>query len=311
MASPSAFADLVVADLVAPPTSSPPPSASSPGEGPALGLSGECAGQPASGAPAGNVAVSPSTGASAVVETAVADEDVAPPVMGVPPSSDEEEELLADIVGAQPFPGADVVDGEAQTVHFTPILAFDARDVGVQTTNEVMFSSFVGDTSQEALATAIRALSRDDRDRLVGALRLAEEQPLVDVAPAGGAGVPSSSSGPPLDLLDLTPGLPSGPTGVVDPGPSPATARTFWEEQDATAVAEMAAAKPVPDDDIDAGPPTSLEVFLAEQDAAAKAKKSPPASGASSSSTPGPGPKKPFKKAPPPALIGGRRPPRL
>ena len=40
----------------------------------------------------------------------------------------------------------------------------------------------------------------------------------------------------------------------------------------------MAAAKPVPDDDIDAGPPASLEIFLAEQDAAAKAKASPPAS---------------------------------
>ena len=305
MASPSAFADVVVSDLVAPPTSSPPPSASSPGEEPAQGISGECAGQPTTGASAGDFAGPPSMGTPAFVETAVADEDVAPPVMGVPSSSDEEEELLADVVGAQQFPGVDVIDGEAQTVHFTPILAFDAHDVGVQTANEVMFSSFVGDTSQEALATAIRALSQDDRDRLVGAMRLAEEQPLVDVAPAGGADAPSSSSGPPLDLLDLTPGLPSGSTGVVDPGPSPATARTFWEEQDATAVAEMAAAKPVPDDDIDAGPPTALEAFLAEQDAAAKAstQAGPPVSGASSSSTPGPGPKKPFKKAPPPALV--------
>ena len=70
-------------------------------------------------------------------------------------------------------------------------------------------------------------------------------------------------------------------------------------------MAEMAAAKPVPDDDIDAGPPTALEAFLAEQDAAAKAstQAGPPVSGASSSSTPGPGPKKPFKKAPPPALV--------
>ncbi|CAE7032299.1 Gcsh [Symbiodinium sp. KB8] len=267
------FVDVVVADLVAPPTSKSATSASPLEASPAPGEIGENAGQPTMGAQAGGIAGSPSTGTSALVETAVADED---PVMGVPPSSDEEEELLADVVGAQHFPGVDVVDGEAQTVHFTPILAFDAHDVGVQTANEVMFSSFVGDTSREALATAIRALSRDDRDRLVGALRLAEEQPLVDVAPAGGAGDPSSSSGPPLDLLDLTPGQPSGPTGVVDPGPSPATARTFWEEQDATAVAEMAAAKPVPDDDIDAGPPTSLEVFLAEQEPPKAAPKEPP-----------------------------------
>ena len=62
-------------------------------------------------------------------------------------------------------------------------------------------------------------------------------------------------------------------------------------------MAEMAAAKPVPDDDIDAGPPTSLEIFLAEQDAAAKAKASPPATGASSSSSPGPGPKKALQES--------------
>ena len=265
MASPGAFFDGVVADLVEPPTSPGAPTASSPMAAPTTGELGENADWPTLGASAGDVAGLPSLGAAALVEPVVADEDLAPPVMGVPPSSDEEEELLADIVGAHQLPGVDVIDGEAQTVHFTPILAFDAHDVGVQTANEVMFSSFVGDTSQEALATAIRALSRDDRDRLVGALRLAEEQPLVDVAPSGGAGDPPSSSGLPLDLLDLTPGQSSGPTGVVDPGPSPATARTFWEEQDATAVAEMAAAKPVPDDDIDAGPPTSLEVFLAEQ----------------------------------------------
>ena len=210
-----------------------------------LGGIGDSAGQPTSGASAGDVAGLPSTGATAMVENAGADDDVAPPFMGVPPSSDEEEELLADIVRAQPFPGADFVDGEAQTEHIAPILAFDAHDVAVQTAGEVIFSSFVGDTSQEALATAIRALSRDDRARLVGALRLAEEQPLVDVAPTGGAGDPSSSSVPTLDLLDFTPVTTPAPAGVVDPGPSPATARTFLEEQDATAVAEMAAAKPV------------------------------------------------------------------
>ncbi|CAE7320265.1 unnamed protein product [Symbiodinium sp. KB8] len=296
----AAFVDEVVADLVAPPMSAAATSASSLEASPMPGGIGENAGQPTTGAPAGDVAGLPATGAAAMVESAGADDDVAPPFMGVPPSSDEEEELLADIVGAQPFPGADFAEVGAQTEHVTPILAFDAHDVAVQTADEVIFSSFVGDTSQEALATAIRALSREDRDRLVGALRLAEEQPLVDVAPTVGAGDPSSSSVPTLDLLDFTPGITPAPTGVVDPGPSPATARTFWEEQDATAVAEMAAAKPVPDDDLDAEPPTSLELFLDEQDAAAKAKTSsgPPASGASSSSAPGPGPKKPFKKAP-------------
>ena len=301
--TPGAFVDFVVADLVAPPPSSTSaPTASSIGASPSPGEFGESTGPPMSGASAGDVAGLPSMGASALVETDVADEDVAPPVMGVPPSSDEEEELLADIAGAQPFPGVAVVDGEAQTAHLTPIPFFDAHEVGVQTTNEVIFSSFVGDTCQEALATAIRALSKDDRDRLVGAMRLAEEQPLVDVAPTGGADASASSSGPPLDLLDLTPGLPPAPPGIVDPGPSPATARSFWEEQDATAVAEMAAAKPVPDDDIDAGPPTALEAFLAEQDAAATAA-AQAGPGASSSSAPGPGPKKPFKKAPPPALV--------
>ena len=300
--TPGAFVDFVVADLVAPPPSSTSaPTASSIGASPSPGEFGESTGPPMSGASAGEVAGLPSMGASALVETDVADEDVAPPVMGVPPSSDEEEELLADIAGAQPFPGVAVVDGEAQTAHLTPIPFFDAHEVGVQTTNEVIFSSFVGDTCQEALATAIRALSKDDRDRLVGAMRLAEEQPLDDVAPTGGADASASSSGPPLDLLDLTPGLPPAPPGIVDPGPSPATARSFWEEQDATAVAEMAAAKPVPDDDIDAGPPTALEAFLAEQDAAATAA-AQAGPGAPSSSAPGPGPKKPFKKAPPPAL---------
>ena len=303
MASPGAFFDGVVADLVEPPTSPGAPTASSSMAAPTMGEIGENAGPSTSGAPAGDLAGLPSLGAAALVEPVVADEDLAPPVMGVPPSSDEEEELLADIVGAHQLPGVDVIDGEAQTAHFTPILAFDAHDVGVQTANEVMFSSFVGDTSEEALATAIRALSRDDRDRLVGALRLAEEQPLVDVAPSGGAGDPPSSSGLPLDLLDLTPGQSSGPTGVEDPGPSPATARTKRKEQDATAVAEMAAAKPVPDDDIDAGPPTSLEVFLAEQAAAASATASPPDTEASSSLPPGLGPKKPFMSAPPPALV--------
>ena len=309
------FAAMSGLDLVGP-TPSSAPTASSVESAPALGV-GSVAGQPAMGvAPAldspapgdtlEDFAVPPTSGEPVSVESTAGDEDIAPPVMGVPPSSGDEDELLADHAGA-PLLGVDLVDGEAQTEHFSPISAFDAlfnaHDVAVQTTNEVMFSTFVGDTSQEALATAIRALSRDDRVRLVGAMRLAEEQPLVDVAPTGGADAPSSPSGPPLDLLDLTPGLPSGSTGVVDPGPSPATARTFWEEQDATAVAEMAAAKPVPDDDIDAGPPTSLEVFLAEQDAAAKAQSLPHDTGASSSSTSGPGPKKPFKKAPPPALV--------
>ena len=272
------FAAMSGLDLVGP-TPSSAPTASSVESAPALGV-GSVAGQPAMGvAPAldspapgdtlEDFAVPPTSGEPVSVESTAGDEDIAPPVMGVPPSSGDEDELLADHAGA-PLLGVDLVDGEAQTEHFSPISAFDAlfnaHDVAVQTTNEVMFSTF----SQEALATAIRALSRDDRVRLVGAMRLAEEQPLVDVAPTGGADAPSSPSGPHLDLLDLTPGLPSGSTGVVDPGPSPATARTFWEEQDATAVAEMAAAKPVPDDDIDAGPPTSLEVFLAEQDAAAK-----------------------------------------
>ena len=84
----------------------------------------------------------------------------------------------------------------------------------------------MGDNTQEALATAIRALSPGDRLRLIGAFKMAEEQPLVDVAPSGDAGGPSSSTVPTLDLLDLAPAAPAPSSmGVVDPGPSPAT---FW-----------------------------------------------------------------------------------
>ena len=258
----AAWADFAAAaglDVVGPTTSTSPSTTTAPG------LVEEAAVQPTPGSPAGENAAPPTPGEPALVESTAGDDDIAPPVMGVPPSSGDEEELLADRAGA-PLLGADLVDGEAQTEHVAPIVAFDAHDVAVQTAGEVIFSSFVGDTTQEALATAIRALSRDDRHRLVGALRLAEEQPLVDVAPTGGANDPSSSTVPTLDLLDLAPPMSTtSPVGVVDPGPSPATARTFWEEQDATAVADMAASKPVPDDDLDAEPPTSLEIFLDER----------------------------------------------
>ena len=316
----AAYAAMAGIDLVAPTTSPSVPTASPLDDTPATGVGidaeppvlGEpsATALPSSGGALGVETAAPlASGEPALVELTTGEEDIAPPVMGVPSSSEDEEELLADSAGA-PLVGAppaivDVAAVGVQTEHITPIIAFDAHDVAVQTVGEVIFSSFVGDTSQEALATAIRALSREDRDRLVGALRLAEDQPLVDVAPSGGAGDPSSSTVPTLDLLDLTPAAPHAPSGVVDPGPSPATARTFWEEQDATAVAELAAARPVPDDDIDAEPPTSLELFLIEKDAAAgaKAPTGTTSSGTASSSSAGPGPKKPFKKAPPPALV--------
>ena len=111
-----------------------------------------------------------------------------PPVMGVPSSSEDEEELLADHAGA-PLGGAppvavDTTDVGVQTAHNVVIPAFDLVDVASQTDGKVAFSSFVGDTPQAALATAIRALSPGSLFRLDGALRQALAQPLVDVAPS-------------------------------------------------------------------------------------------------------------------------------
>ena len=302
-AAPGAFFDEVVADLVSAPISSTAPTASSPAASPAMGELGENAGQPMLGAPVGDFAGLPSVGAAALVEPAAGDEDLAPPVMGVPPSSDEEEELLADIAGAHPFPDADVVDGEAQTEHIAPILAFDTHDVAVQTSGEVFFSSFVGDSTQVALAAAIRALSPGSLFRLDGALRQAHAQPLVDVAPAFGGGAQAAPAPPEINLLDDTPvEPPSSSSGVVDPGPGPASARIFWEEQNATAVAEQAAVRPLPDDDFDP-PATALEAYLQDQDDAARTTSAPSPLGPQPSSSKSPGGKTPFRKAPPPALV--------
>ena len=166
-----------------------------------------------------------------------------------------------------------------------------------------MFSSFVGDTPQAALATAIRALSPGSLLRLDGALRQALAQPLVDVAPSLQGGGAAAHAPPDLDLLGATPGdqQPSS-GGIVDPGPGPASARIFWEEQNATAVAEQAATRPLPDDDFDP-PATALEAYLKDQDVAAGKTKSPSPSGPTSSSSKSPGEKAPFRKAPPPALV--------
>ena len=236
-------------DLVRP-TSSPAPSASSVVASPAVGV-GSIAGPPASGEPEaeappssggaleGDFAAPPTPGEPALVESVAGEDDIAPPVLGVPSSSEDEEELIADPVGA-PMVGAPHVVGETadvgvQTTNNVVIPVFDLVDVAAQTDGQVVFSSFVGDTPQAALAAAIRALSPGSRLRLDGALRQALAQPLVDVAPSLQGGGLAAHAPPDIDLLGATPGdQQTSSGGIVDPGPGPASARIFWEEQNAT-----------------------------------------------------------------------------
>ena len=250
----AAFAAMAGLDLVGS-TSSPAPTASLEEIAPAMGvgIAAEpgavplAAALPSSG---GDVEVDfaapPTSGEPALVESTPGDDDIAPPVLGVPSSSEDEEELIADPAGA-PMVGAPPAAGETadvgvQTSHNVIIPAFDMVDVAAQTDGKVAFSSFVGDTPQAALATAIRALSPGSLFRLDGALRQALAQPLVDVAPSLQGGSAAAHAPPDLDLLGETPGdqQPSS-GGIVDPGPGLASARIFWEEQNATAVAEQAA----------------------------------------------------------------------
>ena len=299
----SAWADFAEAAglLVASPTTSTSPATTAPG------LVGEVAAQPAPGLSAGEAAAPPTPGEPALVESTAGEDDIAPPVLGVPSSSEDEEELIADPAGA-PMVGAPPAAGETadvgvQTSQNVIIPAFDMVDVAAQTDGKVAFSSFVGDTPQAALATAIRALSPGSLFRLDGALRQALAQPLVDVAPSLQGGGSTSPVPPDLDLLGDTPGEQTASSGgIVDPGPGPASARIFWEEQNATVVAEQAAARPLPDDDFDA-PATALEAYLKDQDSAAGQTASPSSSGPPPSSSKSPGGKAPFKKAPPPALV--------
>ena len=314
----AAFAAAAGLDLVGPPTSSTAPTATSLVETPASG-GGSITGPPASGEPEaeappssggaldGDFAAPPTPGEPALVESTAGEDDIAPPVLGVPSSSEDEEELIADpvgtpLVGAPPAAGG-IAEVGVQTTDNVLIPAFDLVDVASQTDGKVAFSSFVGDTPQAALATAIRALSPGSLLRLDGALRQALAQPLVDVAPSLQGGAATEHAPPDLDLLGETPGdQPSSSGGVVDPGPGPASARIFWEEQNATAVAEQAAVRPLPDDDFDA-PATALEAYLKDQDVAAGKTTSPSPSGPQSSSSKSPGGKTPFRKAPPPGLV--------
>ena len=311
----AAFAAMAGLDLVGS-TSSSAPSASLEEAAPAMGvgMNAEPDAEPSAVAlpSSGSVlevefAAPPTSGEPAVFELTPGDEDIAPPVLGVPSSSEDEEELLADPAGA-PLGGAppavvDTADVGVQTEHNVMIPAFDLVDVASQTDGKVAFSSFVGDTPQAALATAIRALSPGSLFRLDGALRQALAQPLVDVAPSLQGGVEAVPAPPELNLLGDTPGeQPSSSVGVVDPGPGPASARIFWEEQNATAVTEQAAVRPLPDDDFDP-PATALEACLQDQDAAAGTTAVPSLLGPQSSSSKSPGGKTPFRKAPPPALV--------
>ena len=204
----AAFAAAAGLDLVGPPTSSTAPTATSVVETPALG-GGSSAEQPSSGLPAEEMAAPPTSGGPALVELTAGEEDIAPPFLGVPSSSEDEEELLADPVGA-PLVGAPpaavaVVDVGVQAEHHVPIPAFDMVDVASQTDGVIAFSSFVGDNSQPALTAAIRALLPGSLFRLDGALRQAQAQPLVDVAPALGGGAEAAPVLPELNLIDVAP----------------------------------------------------------------------------------------------------------
>ena len=288
--SPTTTAPGVEAALAAPPASGEPEAEEPPSSGGML---------------EGILAEPPALGEPALVETAPVDDDIAPPVLGVPSSSEDEEELIADpagapMVGAPPAAGG-TADVGVQTSQNVIIPAFDMVDVAAQTDGKVAFSSFVGDMPQVALAAAIRALSPGSLFRLDGALRQALAQPLVDVAPSLQGGGSTSPVPPDLDLLGDTPGEQTASSGgIVDPGPGPASARIFWEEQNATVVAEQA--RPLPDDDFDA-PATALEAYLKDQDSAAGQTASPSSSGQPPSSSQSPGGKAPFKKARPPALV--------
>ena len=123
----------------------------------------------------------------------------------------------------------------------------------------------------------------------------------MDVAPALGGGAEAAPVLPELNLIDVAP-LDPPSSGVVDPGPGPASARLFWEEQNATAVAEQAALRPLPNDDFDR-PATALEAYLQDADAAARTSREPSPGGHPPSSSKSPGGKAPFRKAPPPALV--------
>ena len=303
----AAWADFAAAaglDVVAPTTSPTSPTATAPG------VEAEVAGLPTSGLPAEDleIAAPPTLGEPALVEPTTGEEDIAPPVMGVPSSSEDEEELLADPAGA-PLVGAppvvvDVADVGVQTAHNVLMPAFDMVDVASQTDGKIAFSSFVGDTPQAALAAAIRALSPGSLFRLDGALRQAQAQPLVDVAPSLGGGAEAVPVPPEINLLDDTPVRPpSSSSGVVDPGPGHRRTPGFsWEQQNATAVAEQAALRPLHDDDSDP-PATALEAYLQDQDDAARTSSGPSPSGQQPSSSTSPGEKTPFRKAPPPALV--------
>ena len=248
----AAFAAMAGLDLVGS-TSSPVPTASLEESAPAMGVgitAEPAAGPSAAALPSSgsalevNSAAPPTLGGPALVEPSPGDDDIAPPVLGVPSSSEDEEELIAypvgaPMVGAPPAAG-ETVDVGVQTSPNVIIPVFDLVDVASQTDGKVAFSSFVGDTPQAALATAIRALSPGSLFRLDGALRQALAQPLVYVAPSLQGGGAAAHAPPDIDLLGVAPGdQQSSSGGIVDPGPGPASARIFWEEQNATAVAEQ------------------------------------------------------------------------
>ena len=136
----SAWADFAAAaglDMVGPTMSTSPSTTTAPG------LVEEAAAQPTPGSPAGENAAPPTPGEPALVEPTTGEEDIAPPVLGVPLSSEDEEELLADYSGAPlggvPPVAADTADVGVQTAHNVVIPAFDLVDVASQTDGKVAF----------------------------------------------------------------------------------------------------------------------------------------------------------------------------
>ncbi|OLQ00255.1 hypothetical protein AK812_SmicGene17093 [Symbiodinium microadriaticum] len=124
--SPTTTAPGVEAALAAPPASGEPEAEEPPSSGGML---------------EGILAEPPALGEPALVETAPVDDDIAPPVLGVPSSSEDEEELIADpagapMVGAPPAAGG-TADVGVQTSQNVIIPAFDMVDVAAQTDGKV------------------------------------------------------------------------------------------------------------------------------------------------------------------------------
>ena len=126
-----------------------------------------------------------------------------------------------------------------------------------------------------------------------GALRQAQAQPLVDVAPTLGGGAGAAPVLPEINLIDVAPvDPPSSSLGVVDPGPGPASARLFWKSRMPPRWRNRRPSARCPT--MTSTPrPTALEAYLQDADAAARTPREPLPGGHLQSSSTSPGGKAP------------------